>query len=87
MAKYSILFKESVEKDIRKLPKSTIKNIIKKISDLENNLTPYGSIKLKGEEFYRIRTGDYRIVYTINNKFKSVTIWYIRHRKDAYKVI
>lgn len=87
MAKYSLVFKESSEKDLRKIPKSAVKSILKKLIDLESNPYPHGIKKLIGSEFYRIRIGDYRIIYSIDNKLKSVIIFYIRHRKDVYKVI
>lgn len=88
MAVYKILFKESAEKDLKKIPKTLLKNIIRKISALENNPYHYGYVKLSGSEgFYRIRTGDYRVIYSADNKAKVLTVWYIRHRKDVYKSV
>lgn len=88
MASYKIQFKESAEKDIKKIPKSFLKNVVRKISVLESVPFPQGSIKLTGsKDIYRIRTGDYRIVYSVNLKTNTIIIHYIRHRKEVYRVI
>ena len=52
---------------------------------LKENPRPFGAIKLKGWNLYRIRVGDYRILYTINDKDKIIEIIAIGHRKDIYK--
>jgi len=88
MAAYKLLFKQSSQKDLSKIPKSILKNIISKLNRFETDPFPHGHIKLSGSnEFYRIRVGDYRIIYSVDSKLKSVIVWYIRHRKDVYKVI
>lgn len=88
MANFNIIFKDSAEKDLRKISKQYIKNIVSKIQVLTDNPFPHGYTKLSGrEEFYRIRSGDYRIIYTVDLKAKAILICYIRHRKDVYKVI
>ncbi|MBZ0203159.1 MAG: type II toxin-antitoxin system RelE/ParE family toxin [Ignavibacteria bacterium] len=88
MAQYKLLFKQSAKKDLSKLPKQFLKNVLKRLTGFETNPFPHGNIKLSGSnEFYRIRVGDFRIVYSVNNKLKIVIVWYVRHRKDVYKVI
>lgn len=88
MEAYRLVVKESVEKDLKKIPKSLLKNVIKKLTNLGNNPFQYGYIKLSGsDEFYRIRVGDYRILYSVDTKQKIVIVNYVRHRKDVYKVI
>lgn len=88
MAVYNLLFKESAQKDLSKIPKLFLKNIVRKLNGFETDPFPHGHIKLSGSnEFFRIRVGDYRIIYSVDTKIKSVVVWYIRHRKDVYKVI
>ena len=75
MPAYDIVFKPSVEKDLRSLPKSVIDRVLKQIESLGIDPLPRGSVKLAGaEHLYRIRVGDYRVVYGINTKGKQITI-------------
>ena len=85
MAEYEILFKESVLKDLKKIPKNDLKRIISRIEKLGDDPRPMGSEKLTGEELYRVRQGNYRIVYSI--KDNELTVWVIKvgHRKDVYR--
>ncbi len=86
MASYSILLKPSVERDLRSLPKAMIARIVRQIESLENEPVPRHSVKLAGaEQLYRIRVGDYRIVYGIDKEVKQVLIHYVRHRRAAYR--
>jgi mRNA interferase RelE/StbE len=68
-----------------KLDKNVISAIKSAIAALANNPRPYGYKKLKGEDAYRIRVGDYRIIYEINDDRIIVTVVSIGHRKDIYK--
>lgn len=85
MAEYEILFKESVYKDFRKIPKDDLQKILSKIEKLGVDPRPSGSEKLTGQDLYRVRQGSYRILYTIQDK--QLTIWVIKvgHRKDIYR--
>ena len=85
MAEYDILFKESVWKDLKKIPKRELKKILSRIGKLGNDPRPVGFEKLTGEELYRIRQGNYRIVYSIQDN--ELTVWVIKvgHRKDVYR--
>lgn len=73
------------QKELDKIDDKTALRISQKIYRLETN--PYGldSQKLGGGKGYRIRLGDYRIVYIINNENKTITIIRIRHRREVYK--
>jgi len=83
---YSVVLKKSVEKDLKKLPRKIIPRIISKIEELSLNPYPRDSTKIKdAERTYRVRVGDYRIIYQVDNDKKIVTVIYVRHRKDAYK--
>jgi mRNA interferase RelE/StbE len=84
MAEYEIFFKESVQKDLRKVPKNNLKKILARIKKLKDNPRPVGCEKLSGQELYRIRHGKYRIVYSIQDN--ELTVWIIKvgHRKNVY---
>lgn len=83
---YSIIFKQSVLKDLRKIPEQFRRNIWSTIDDLKNNPTPDGCIQIQGyEDFYRIRIGKYRIIYEVAKKVCIITVIKVGHRKDVYK--
>lgn len=84
---YQILITKSAEKEIEHLPKKTIINIDKAILALAHNPRPSGYTQLKNSKnIFRIRTGNYRIIYAIEDTIKIVEIRKVGHRKDVYKV-
>jgi mRNA interferase RelE/StbE len=86
MAAYKVIFKPSVEKDLRSLPKSVIARVLEHIEDLKDNPIPRQSIKLTGaEKLYRIRVGDYRVIYGVDKEAKLITVYYVRHRRDVHR--
>jgi mRNA interferase RelE/StbE len=85
MAKYRITIKKSAAKELEALPKKDLQRIIKRIQTLAQNPRPDGSQKLSGKEQYRIRQGDYRIVYSIKDKDSLVDIFKIGHRREIYR--
>lgn len=84
---YYIKFKKKAYKELLKLPSVMIKKVAAAIDDLANDPRPEGSEKLKGsdENLWRIRIGDYRVVYLLEDKIKVVEVRKIGHRKDVYK--
>jgi mRNA interferase RelE/StbE len=82
---YSIEIISKAEREFLKLPESIQRQIRKQILSLENNPRPFGSTKLKDSEFHRIRSGDYRVIYSIDDENKAVKILSIAHRKDVYR--
>ena len=82
---YKIVVKKSAVKGLAQISPPYNKKIVEAIDNLANNPRPEGIKKLKGEEAYRIRVADYRIVYTVEDVIEIVEIQRIRHRKDAYK--
>ena len=84
--KYSVEFKKSAAKTLQKLPQSVQKRIIDKLSEIENSPPPLVETKLKGNNpFNRIRVGDYRIIYEIQNDILVILVIKIGHRRDIYK--
>ncbi len=85
MERYEIVFNKSVYKDLRRLPKSDIKRILARIDSLADNPRPPGAEKLTNEEKYRIRQGNYRILYRVEDMIITVTIVKVGHRRDVYR--
>ena len=85
MASYSVTLKSSAAKELDKLPNSAIARIVPRLEQLSTNPRPAGCKKLKGgEQEWRLRVGDYRVVYTIDDAALMVEITRIRHRSDVY---
>lgn len=83
---YLLTYKKSIEKELRKLPKSTRSLVIKKIQSLASQPQPLGAIKLQGSSnLYRQRQGDYRIIYSINDSTVTVLVIKVGHRRDVYE--
>ena len=86
MKKYEVVFSKVAAKELRNLPNEEIKRVYSKSRKLEANPRPSGCKKLVGEkeDLWRIRVGDYRIIYTINDVISIVDIRRIGHRRDVY---
>lgn len=85
MASYSVRIKRSAERELRALSKVDLARIVDHIGNLAANPRPRGSQKLSGEEKYRIRQGDYRIVYKVDEDEKVVEVIKIGHRREVYR--
>ena len=85
MASYELVFKRSVAKDLRELPKADVKRILQRIRSLADDPRPSGCEKLSGHERYRVRQGVYRIVYEIGDHVLIVLVVKIGHRRDVYE--
>lgn len=83
---YSTLLAPPVERQLKSLTESVQKRIVKRLKSLRENPRPQGVKKLTGEEdIYRIREGDYRIIYTIEDKELIVLVVKIGNRKGVYR--
>jgi len=84
---YQIIIRKKAFKELEILPKKTTEKITQAIDSLSENPRPTGCKKLKGEEEYlwRIRVGDYRIIYSIEDSIKIIDIRRIGHRRDIYE--
>ena len=83
---YSVSFKASAAKSLVKLPKATAARVIEKATALAENPHPSGSTKLAGPSgLWRVRVGNYRIVYLNDDKRKTVNIRIVAHRREVYR--
>ncbi|PIY83815.1 MAG: type II toxin-antitoxin system mRNA interferase toxin, RelE/StbE family [Candidatus Omnitrophica bacterium CG_4_10_14_0_8_um_filter_44_12] len=87
MGKYRIEIKKSAAKEIEQLSRKDMKAVIGTIGSLSDNPRPHGSKKLSGQEKYRIRCGNYRILYAIEDNVLIVYVVKVGHRKDVYRNI
>jgi mRNA interferase RelE/StbE len=86
MASYEIIFKPAVEKDLKKLPPAVVKRVWSQLERLSDAPLPRQALKLTGSErLYRLRVGDYRIVYEVEAGKQEIIVHYIRHRREAYR--
>ena len=85
MASFKLFLKPSAEKELRKIPPPFIEKIFAKIGELAETPRPFGVKLMKDEErFFRLREGDYRIIYDIDDATQVVTIIKIGHRREVY---
>ena len=83
---YEVSFADQVLKQLRRLDKPVRLRIARKVQELSSDPRPPGSIPLKGEsEAWRVRVGDYRIVYSINDGRLVVLVLSIAHRSEVYR--
>lgn len=85
MARYELRFKPSVAKDLRDIPQADVRRILARIDSLRDDPRPPGSEKLSAQERYRLRQGNYRILYTIADVEVVIEIVKIGHRREIYR--
>ena len=83
---FLIELKQSVRKELDALDDAVFSRIDGKIVELADNPRPAGCKKLKGyKDLWRIRIGDYRVIYVIDNASRTVTIMHVAHRREVYE--
>jgi mRNA interferase RelE/StbE len=82
---YTVLILPSAQKQLSKLPNAIATRIEDKLLELEQDPRPPGCKKLKGRDAWRIRIGDYRVIYEINDGQLIVTVITIGHRREVYE--
>ena len=85
MESYKIEIKKSAAKELSRLQKKDLTKIVEKIQQLSGNPRPEGCKKLTGDEKYRIRIGNYRVLYSIEDDVLIVYVVKVGHRKEIYK--
>jgi mRNA interferase RelE/StbE len=86
MADYSVTFARSARKELEKLHPSIARRVMQRIEALETIPRPSGVIRLQGHKnLWRIRIGDYRVIYSIDDTSRNIDVSVVRHRSDAYR--
>lgn len=85
MARYELRFKTSVTKDLRDIPKTDLLRILNRVESLRDDPRPVGCEKLSAQERYRLRQGNYRILYEILDLEVVVEVVKISHRREVYR--
>lgn len=85
MGAYSLLVKASAAKEVDALPSKDRRRLVERIRALANEPRPPGCQKLSGHDKYRLRQGDYRVVYLVDDAAREVTIFKVGHRREVYR--
>jgi len=85
MGRYKIVFRKSVAKDLRRIPSQDLRRILATVDSLSEEPRPSGVEKLSGQEKYRVRQGNYRIIYEIKDDEVVVVVVKVGHRRDVYR--
>jgi mRNA interferase RelE/StbE len=86
MADYEVTFARSARRELEALDSPIVARIITRIESLAGQPRPAGSRKLHGaQDLWRIRVGDYRVVYAVDDRKHTVDVVRVRHRRDAYR--
>ncbi|MEI9913565.1 MAG: type II toxin-antitoxin system RelE/ParE family toxin [Candidatus Saccharibacteria bacterium] len=82
---YEVKLKSSVKKQLKNIDKKQVDRILVKIYLLSKNPFPKGVGHLTGRKAYRIRIGDYRVIYEVHNKQLLIQVIRVGHRRDVYR--
>lgn len=86
MAEYAITFARSARRELEKIDPSLARRILTTIEELSNEPRPPGCRKLQGStNLWRVRVGDYRVVYSVDDRHRVIDITAVRHRREAYR--
>ena len=85
MGRYRLLFRKSVAKDLRGIPKKDVARILRRFNALTDERRGPGSEEVSGQERYRVCQGAYRIIYEIRDDALEVVVVRVGHRRDVYR--
>ena len=85
MKEYGIFTLRRAQRELAQLPQEAYERVRDAIRGLAQNPRPEGCVKLVGREGWRIRAGDYRVIYEIDDKQNAVTVLHVGHRHDIYR--
>lgn len=86
MMKHKVVIKKSAQKEIKQLPKHTIRRVVSKIKLLEEDAYPVGTAKIVGTlRTWRLKVGSYRIIYDVYENLLVIEVVAVRHRRDVYR--
>jgi len=83
--KYRIVLPKSVQRELDRLPDEVAKRVLVRLRQLETDPRPVDVKKLKGREAWRIRIGDYRVIYEIHDRQLHILVISVGHRRDIYR--
>jgi mRNA interferase RelE/StbE len=88
MDSFKVQLKPAVQKDFRKIPQKILSRILKVIEGLEQDPFPSQAAKLTDtDRFYRLRVGDYRVIYEVEAEARTIIVHYVRHRSEVYRFL
>ena len=85
MESYKILIKKSAAGELAEIRRKDLEKIVRRIRDLEQNPRPSGCRKLSGKDRYRLRQGDFRVVYAVDDSRHIVEVYKIGNRREIYR--
>jgi len=83
--RYRVILPKSVQKELDRLPQDALRRILARLAELETNPRPTDVKKLKGRKAWRIRVGDYRVIYEIHGRQLQILVITIGHRREVYR--
>lgn len=83
--KYQVILPKSVQKELDRLPDDVVRRILTWLAGLETDPRPADVKKLKGREAWRIRVGDYRVIYEIHDRILQIIVITVGHRREVYR--
>ena len=83
----SVVIYRSAERELKALPSEVVSWLASRLQALAGDPRPVQAIRSKASVYYRIRVGDYRVIYAIDDKLRQVTILVIGHRREIYRDI
>ncbi len=83
--KYQVIVPKSVQKELDRLPDDIVERILTRLAGLETNPRPADVKKLKGRDAWRIRIGDYRVIYEIHDRILQILVITVGHRREIYR--
>ena len=86
MASFDVILKRSAERDLRSLPPAMVRRVVERVEALAEEPFPPQTVRLSGtQSLYRVRVGDYRVVYEVRTVTRQIVIHYVRHRREVYR--
>ena len=85
MASYRLLIKPSAAKELEAVPKRDRRRVVVRIQSLRTDPRPPGSEKLSGHDLYRVRQGNYRVLYSVDDTDETIVLIKIGHRREVYR--
>lgn len=83
--RYRVILSRSVQRELDRLPDDVTKRILSRLAGLETNPRPADVKKLKGRDAWRIRVGDYRVIYEIHDRELQILVITVGHRREIYR--